>query len=173
MHTSVQDSRKRGDERRFLLGEDGPQIEDKVVLLHASDDRDTCGSAAEALLQLRRRIPGAGDTNEFRRQRLLWGRAATRKRSTLNNIELYFIERKLGPQFAQQVFRTPLNFWGAGSDHAQRGNFTPSRAQIGAERGLQRSRRQLVHAERTEQRMATNARNQLFRSRDDPRLRAS
>src|SRR5713101_5684947 len=170
---SVKDSRKSGDERRFLLGEDGPQIEDEAVFLHASDDRDACRSATEALLELGCGIPGAGDANEFRRQRLLRRGAAARKRFALNNIDLHFIERKFGPQFAQQVIRAPLYFLGAGANHAQRGNFMPGRAQVRAERGFKRGRCQLVHAQRAEEGMTPNARDQLFRSSDDSRLRAS
>src|SRR6267154_2994828 len=53
------------DQRRFLLREDGPQVEDEAIIFNAGDHRYAGGSAAQPLFEFRRRVARAGDPNDF------------------------------------------------------------------------------------------------------------
>src|SRR5437764_15189668 len=56
------------DEQRFLLRENCAQIEKQAVFFYARNHGNPCRRAAQALLQLRRRVARAGDANHFARQ---------------------------------------------------------------------------------------------------------
>ena len=51
------------DEQWLLLGEDGPEVEDELVVFNARDHRNPCWRAAKPLLELCSGISGAGEAD--------------------------------------------------------------------------------------------------------------
>ena len=75
----------------FLFGEDGAEIERQAVVFDAGDYADARRGAAEALLELRGGVAGAGDANNCGWQGLGGSRAATRKGRAVSDFEFDFI----------------------------------------------------------------------------------
>ena len=61
----------------------------------------------------------------------------------------------------------------AGPNHAQRGNLVDGTSQIGAQSSFHSGNDELIDAQRAEQRMAADARDQIFFSSDDTGLWAA
>ena len=66
--------------------------------------------------------------------------------------------------------RAAGNFICSHANHAERWNFVESATAIGLQRNFERCDRQLVHAERAEERIASNFLHDFFFARDDSGL---
>ena len=66
----MQNRGQRLEEQRLLFGEHGSKVEDEAVVFDTGDDGDAGRGAAKPLLEFCRGVPGAGDSNHLRRQRL-------------------------------------------------------------------------------------------------------
>ena len=95
-------------QERLLFGEDGADVENEAFIFDARNNRDTRGSAAEALFEFCSRVTGAGDANDFCGKRLRRRGTATGERTAIRDFDLDFIERKFAAQLADEILRAAL-----------------------------------------------------------------
>src|SRR5580700_4901096 len=110
-------------QERFLLRKYRAKVEYEALVLNARDHGYAGGRTAQPLLELCRRVSCAGNSNHFRRQRLPRSGTAARKRNSVRDFDLHFVEWEFRPKLANKVLRPALQFLRCHSNHAHRRNF--------------------------------------------------